>query len=101
MLTFPFSLVYCSKRLCDDLWELQVEGKGSNEKFQFSVKKYDDDLNKLYVACTRAKSKLCVTESVKSFLKQCDYLHRTVLAIDEGILTFPLKKLPLAVHLKR
>ncbi len=43
--------------------------------WQFATKNYGDDLNLLYVACTRAKRLLSIPTSLKTLLQQCDMLH--------------------------
>lgn len=43
--------------------------------WQFATKDYGDDLNMLYVACTRAKRLLSIPHPLKMLLQQCDMLH--------------------------
>lgn len=53
-------------------------GAGSNAKrlsWQFHIKSWGDDVNLLYVACTRAKKLLSIPASLKTFLQDCDMLH--------------------------
>jgi superfamily I DNA/RNA helicase len=48
----------------------------SRNSWQFSFKGYGDDVNLLYVACTRAKKTLCVPKTVLRLLQECDLLHQ-------------------------
>lgn len=51
---------------------------GSNAKrnsWQFHIKGWGDDINLLYVACTRAKKLLSIPQSLKTFLQECDMMH--------------------------
>jgi hypothetical protein len=57
--------------------------------WQFAAKNYGDDLNILYVACTRAKRLLSIPQSLKMLLQQCDMLHDILQAKHER----PQKKL--------
>lgn len=45
-------------------------------KYEFNFKNYGDDVNLMYVACTRAKKTLSVPKSIHRFFSDCDYLHR-------------------------
>jgi hypothetical protein len=44
--------------------------------WQFAFKSYGDDVNLLYVACTRAKKILSVPKCVLEFLEQCDLMQQ-------------------------
>jgi superfamily I DNA/RNA helicase len=44
--------------------------------WQFAFKSYGDDVNLLYVACTRAKKILSVPKGVLEFLQQCDLMQQ-------------------------
>jgi superfamily I DNA/RNA helicase len=48
--------------------------------WQFATKEFGDDLNLLYVACTRAKRLLSISSPLKMLLEQCDMLHDIVQA---------------------
>ena len=39
---------------------------------------YGDDINLLYVACTRAKKTLVLPETIKRFFADCDVIHYLV-----------------------
>jgi hypothetical protein len=66
------------KLSCDGPLTAKRGGAGSNAKrysWQFHIKKWGDDANLLYVACTRAKKLLSIPTSIKRFLQDCDMLH--------------------------
>lgn len=54
---------------------IQAGRKTSRNSWQFSMKNYGDDINLLYVACTRAKRKLAIPASIKTLIQECDMLH--------------------------
>lgn len=69
------------KLSCDGPLTAKRGGAGSNTKrasWQFHVKGWGDDVNLLYVACTRAKKLLCIPPSLKTFLQDCDILHEMI-----------------------
>ena len=69
----------------DDPFEVSCDGPpvpnrgGSStakrSSWQFRIKPWGDEVNLLYVACTRAKKLLSISSSIKSFLQDCDTLH--------------------------
>jgi ATP-dependent exoDNAse (exonuclease V) beta subunit len=77
-----------------------VMGENGNTKrmlstWQFAAKNFGDDLNMLYVACTRAKRLLSIPPPLKMLLEQCDMLHDILQAKAERVEeeSPPLKKL--------
>ncbi|KAL7517357.1 hypothetical protein ACHAWX_002285 [Stephanocyclus meneghinianus] len=46
--------------------------------WQFAISSYDDELNFIYVACTRAKKILSLPKSIEGVLRECDLLHYCV-----------------------
>ena len=69
-----------------DMFKLSFDGPltaqrgptGSNAKrhsWQLHIKNWGDEVNLLYVACTRAKQVLSIPPSLKTFLQDCDMLH--------------------------
>jgi hypothetical protein len=75
--------------VCEDLYHLpkvnpngpailDPKTKTKRTSWQFELKSYGDDVNLLYVACTRAKKLLSIPSSIKSLLQDCDTLHDVV-----------------------
>jgi len=46
--------------------------------WHFNFSNYGDDVNKLYVACTRSKKLLSIPPSITLFLEYCDIIHMMV-----------------------
>jgi len=66
------------KVTCDGPLVPKRGGAGSNAKrssWQFHIKQWGDEVNLLYVACTRAKRLLSIPPPIKAFLQDCDMLH--------------------------
>lgn len=74
-------------QVCDDFIKLKVDLPGPKcpsihcqrtnkmrKLFQFAAKSYGDDLNLLYVACTRSKNVLSVPPHLKSLITNSDDL---------------------------
>ena len=52
--------------------------------WQFDINSFGDDLNLVYVACTRAKKTLCLPKSIASLLQEFDVMHHAVAAAKNG-----------------
>jgi superfamily I DNA/RNA helicase len=49
--------------------------RGTRSTWQIECKEYGDDVNILYVACTRAKKLLAIPSSLVRLYEECDLLH--------------------------
>ena len=101
-------------QVCDDFLDLvQIDDKGppvklpnpphvakrprntyaktTRSSWQFAFKSYGDDVNLLYVACTRAKKILSLPQSVCTFLNECDLLHDLIASNKKGTISKPIQ----------
>lgn len=46
--------------------------------WQFDIKNYGDDINLIYVACTRAKKTLSLPKTIKDVLQEFDFIHMCI-----------------------
>ena len=68
--------------LCEgflDIAKVKAEDT-ENKTWQFDMKKYGDEINLLYVACTRAKKLLCVPAPIQKLLQDFDAVHDMICA---------------------
>lgn len=77
-------------QVCEDLFDLARVTNGGpltkvsennnqrRQTWEFAAKNYGDDINLLYVACTRAKKLLSIPSSIKTLLQDFDVLHQTL-----------------------
>lgn len=87
-----FSTVHCAKgmqwdnvEVADEFVPVRLEpsagangGKGTRAGWQFNYNDFGNDVNALYVACTRAKKRLCIPPSMLQFISDCDTLAEFV-----------------------
>eukprot|EP00592_Proboscia_alata_P001278 CAMPEP_0194373956 /NCGR_PEP_ID=MMETSP0174-20130528/22325_1 /TAXON_ID=216777 /ORGANISM="Proboscia alata, Strain PI-D3" /LENGTH=925 /DNA_ID=CAMNT_0039153245 /DNA_START=461 /DNA_END=3238 /DNA_ORIENTATION=+ len=59
----------------DKIGPLIAQKAGQRQSWQFNIKKWGDDINLLYVACTRAKKLLSIPSRIISLLDDFDILH--------------------------
>lgn len=70
-------------QVCDD-FEFQMEVKERDGRYQFNATSWGDEINLLYVACTRAKKLLSIPNFLVTFYRQCDTLHSNIHTIGQG-----------------
>jgi UvrD/REP helicase N-terminal domain len=102
-------------QVCDDFLDLiQIDNKGPQVKcqpnaplgakrprntytkttrssWQFAFKSHGDDVNLLYVACTRARKILSLPQSICTFLSECDLLHDLIASNKNGTKATPIQ----------
>lgn len=52
-----------------------LKGYGKRKSWQFGFQGWGDNVNFVYVACTRAKKALSIPKNMAHFLDDCDMLH--------------------------
>uniref|UniRef100_A0A7S3QDK2 UvrD-like helicase ATP-binding domain-containing protein n=1 Tax=Chaetoceros debilis TaxID=122233 RepID=A0A7S3QDK2_9STRA len=85
-------------QVCDDFIELKINPpdkrcsdihcqrtRKSRKLLQFTTKSYEDDVNLLYVACTRSKNVLSVPPYLKSLITDFDKMWRWTIQFEERV----------------
>lgn len=71
-------------QLCDD-FAFQMTLKKKDLRWQFDTTNWTDDVNMLYVACTRAKRVLSIPNFLATFLNDCDENYNFYSSCIDGV----------------